>query len=448
MIQLGKTAKDMQTSLRGIANRAKMDRKARFGNLYGLIDEGCLRECFYKLKRGAAPGVDGVTFEQYEGNLEANLGNLVGRLKGKRYRAKLVRRKFIPKTGGKLRPLGIPALEDKLLQVAVATILAAIYEQDFLDASWGYRPGRGPRQASRVLAGRLAIGKYHWIVEADIRGFFDRIDHDWMVKMLKERVHDAALLGLITKWLKAGVLEEDGKVVNPATGTPQGGIISPLLANIYLHYALDLWFERKVRPHQRGQAMLVRFADDFVCAFENRDEAEAFMGMLSDRLGKFGLELAAEKSGLVRFSRFALKDNGGFRFLGFLYHWTLSRNGKPKVQRMTDPKKLHASVAAFSEWIQSNRHQRTHRLMAQLKRKLAGYWNYYGVTGNFPSLGKYWWSVLGLLHKWLNRRSHKRSYTWKGLMACLADFKIPTPRITETAQSPDPPQQLCLLLAI
>jgi RNA-directed DNA polymerase len=447
MIQLGKTAKDMRTSLRGIANRAKKDGKAKFGNLYGLIDGNCLRECFYKLKRGAAPGVDGVTFEEYEGDLEANLGNLVERLKGKRYRAKLVRRKHIPKPGGKTRPLGIPALEDKLLQVAAASILAAIYEQDFSDSSWGYRPGRGPRQASRVLAGRLAIGKYHWIVEADIRGFFDRIDHDWLLRMIGERVNDAAFTGLIAKWLEAGVLEEDGKVVHPVTGTPQGGIISPILANIYLHYALDLWFERVVRPRQRGQAMLMRYADDFVCAFENRDEAEAFMGMLSERLGKFGLELAGEKSGLVRFSRFALKDNGGLRFLGFLYHWTPTRTGKVKVQRMTDPKKLQASVATFSEWIRSKRHQRAHRVMAQLKRKLAGYWNYYGVTGNFRSLGKYWWAVLGLLHKWLNRRSHRRSYTWKGLMACLDDFKIPQPRITEKANANDGDQQLWFVFA-
>jgi group II intron reverse transcriptase/maturase len=437
----------MRTSLRGIANRAKKDSKAKFGNLYGLLNVDNLRECFYKLKRGAAPGVDGTTFHEYEGNLETNLDNLVDRLKGKRYRAKLVRRKLIPKPGGKLRPLGIPALEDKLLQVAASSILAAIYEQDFLDNSQGYRPGRGPRQASRTLAGRLAIGKYHWIVEADIRGFFDRIDHDWLLRMIGERVNDAAFSGLIAKWLKAGILEEDGKTIHPVTGTPQGGIVSPILANIYLHHAFDLWFERKIRPRQRGQAMFMRYADDFVCAFENRGEAEAFMNMLSERLGKFGLELAEEKSALVRFSRHAMKENGAFSFLGFLYHWTLSRNGKPKVQRMTDPKKLRASVAAFAGWIRSKRHQRAHRIMAQLKRKLAGYWNYYGITGNSRSLGKYWWSVLGLLHKWLNRRSHRRSYTWKGLMACLADFRIPPPRITEQANANDSDRQLWFIFA-
>jgi len=416
---MGKTVEDMQTSLRGIANRAKKDRKARFGNLYGMLNENNLRECFHKLRRGAAAGVDGVSFEQYEADLESNLRDLVGRLKGKRYRAKLVRRKNIPKGGGKLRPLGIPALEDKLLQMAAAGILGSIYETDFLDVSWGYRPGRGPRQASRKLAASLAMGNYHWIVEADIRGFFDRIDHEWMARMLEERVDDSAFLRLIVKWLKAGVLEEDGKVINPVTGTPQGGIISPVLANIYLHYALDLWFERPVRRRVRGQAMLMRFADDFVCAFENRGEAEAFMGCRHE-------------------------DNGGFRFLGFLYHWTLSRKGTPKVQRMTDPGKLRASVAAFGEWIRSGRHRRIHRIMGQLKRKINGYWNYYGVPGNGKSLGKFWRHVRRLLHKWLNRRSHKRSYTWKGLTACLHDFAVPGPRTTEPRHNRETETQLWL----
>ena len=445
MIQNRKTEQDLPTSLRGIAKRAKNDQKARFGNLYGLLNKNNLRECFYRLKRRAAPGVDGVTFEQYKDDLENNLEDLVGRLKGKRYRTKLVRRKMIPKAGGKLRPLGIPALEDKLVQTAAASILSAIYEEDFLDTSWGYRPGRGAQQASRILAGRLAIGKYHTVVEADIRGFFDKIDHTWLMKMIEQRVHDKAFCHLITKWLKAGILTEDKHVIHPVTGTPQGGIISPVLANIYLHYALDLWFEKNVRPAARGQAMMMRYADDFVCAFQYRDEAEAFMTSLTERLGKFNLELAEEKSGLVAFSRNRLEENGSFAFLGFRYHWTLSRNGKPKVQRMTDPKKLQASVRAFSEWIRANRHQRTTRLMVTLRRKLAGYWNYYGVTGNFPSLGKYWWKVLGLLYKWLNRRSHKRSYKWKGFMACLKDFGVPAPRITEQAYERPTEQQQWLV---
>jgi group II intron reverse transcriptase/maturase len=419
----------MPTSLRGIANRAKRDRKARFRNLYGLLDEENLRWCFHQLRRPAAPGVDRVSFEQYEANLEDNLRSLVGRLKRKAYRAKLVRRKWIPKAGGKLRPLGIPALEDKLLQLAVARILESIYEQDFLDVSWGYRPGRGARTASRALAGGLASGRCNWVVEADIRGFFERMDHDWMTRMLEERVDDSAFLGLVVKWMKAGVLEEDGKVTDPTTGTPQGGVVSPVLANIYLHYALDLWFERKIKSRLQGQAMLARYADDFVCAFERREEAEAFFGMLKARLSRFGLELAGEKSGLLRFGRNDIGNSGGFSFLGFMYHWTTSRRGRPKVQRMTDPKKLQASVAKFTEWIKTNRHRRATWIMRKLRAKFAGYWNYYGVSGNYASLAKFRWQARRLLHKWLNRRSHKRSYTWKGLTACMEHFNVPGPRI-------------------
>jgi group II intron reverse transcriptase/maturase len=432
MMQERKTAVNMPTTLRGIANRAKRDRKAHFGGLYRLLNEETLKWCFYQLRKSAATGVDGVSFDEYEANLDENVADLVERLKKNRYRAKLVRRKWIPKAGGKLRPLGIPALEDKLLQVAVARILESIYEGDFLDVSWGYRRERGARTASRVLAGKLASSRCAWVVEADIRGFFDRLDHDWMIRMLEVRVKDAPFLRLIGKWMKAGVLEADGKVVHPVTGTPQGGIISPVLANIYLHYALDLWFARRVKPLCRGHSMLMRYADDFVCAFEHKDEAEGLLSALMTRLAKFGLELAEEKSGLVRFSRFDMERNGGFCFLGFRYHWTLSRNGRPKVQRMTDPKKLQASVAVFTEWIKTNRHMRTHRLMRKLRSKLHGYWNYYGVTGNGPSLAKFWWLVCSLLFKWLNRRSQKRSYNWKGYIACLHDFDIPWPRITES----------------
>lgn len=427
-----KTAWYMPTSLRGIANRARKDPKQRFGNLYTLLNEENLKWCFRQLRKGAAPGVDAVTHQEYAKHLDGNIKDLVQRLKDKRYRAKLVRRKHIPKGGGKTRPLGIPVLEDKLLQMAVARTLEAIWEQDFLNTNWGYRPRRGAQMASRTLAGRLVIGKYNWIVEADIRGFFGHVDHNWMVKMLERRVDDKALIRLIGKWLKAGILEEDGKVQHPATGTPQGGIASPVLSNIYLHYVLDLWFEKRTRKASKGQAMLMRYADDFVCAFQYREDAEAFMQALRERLGKFGLELAEDKSGIVRFSRHDMERNGGFEFLGFRYHWTKSRKGTAHVQRMTAPKKLQASVARFAEWIKRYRNLRKRILMARLRQKLTGYWNYYGVTGNFRSLGKFWWRMLGLLYKWLNRRSQRRSYTWQGFIDLLRDFAIPGPRITES----------------
>jgi group II intron reverse transcriptase/maturase len=419
----------MPTSLRGIADRARKDKKARFRDLYRMLNVENLRECFYLLRRQAAPGVDGVSVADYEEKLEANLHDLVQRLKKKRYRAKLLRRKHIPKGEGKTRPLGIPALEDKIVQMAVSRILQSIYEADFLNVSWGYRPNRGPQLASKVLAGRLAVGRYNYIVEADIAGFFNNIDHDWMLKMLALRIDDAALLGLIRKWLKAGILEEDGNVKHPVTGTPQGGIVSPVLANVYLHYALDLWFERVVRRHVRGQATLIRYADDFVCAFEHEADAAAFLRVLPKRLAKFGLETAPEKTGQHRFSRHQPAQNGTFSFLGFQYRWRTTRTGKSKVQRETDPRKLQKSTAAFKEWIKTTRHRRLDRLLPQLRRKMSGYWNYFGISGNFARLRQFWWQSLGLLYKWLNRRSHKPGFTWKKLVATLSRYNIPGPHI-------------------
>lgn len=425
------TANHMPTSLRGIANRARQNKKARFRNLYRLLNEANLRSCFYQLRRSAAPGMDQVTFDQYEANLDANLAALVERLKGKRYHAKLVRRKYIPKANGKLRPLGIPALEDKLLQKAVAQILEAIYEQDFLDCSWGYRPKRGPREASRVLADRLYRGRANWVVEADIRGFFDNISHAWMLRMLSERVEDGAFLHLIEKWLKAGILEEDGKVVHPATGTPQGGIVSPVLANVYLHYVLDLWFEHRVKKQSRGDVFMMRFADDFVCAFQYQDDAIRFEGQLSGRLEKFGLAVAPEKTRTLPFSRYKPEPNEAFEFLGFAFRWVRRRTGQMGVCRRTSPKKLLASVKAFTEWIKEYRHSRITTLMKALGHKLRGYWNYYGVRGNAVSLTRFYDQCRRLLFKWLNRRSQKRSYTWEGFSRLLETFSIPAPHIVE-----------------
>src|ERR1017187_7164865 len=256
------TERDWQTFLRAIAEKAHTNKHHRFGDLYRWLNQDVLRQCFYRLRKDAASGVDRVTFEEYQENLEANLNDLVGRLKRKAYRVQLVRRKYIPKGNGKFRALGIPALEDKLLQVAVTQILTAIYEMDFLPCSYGYRPGMSAHDAIKTLTTELQFSGHNFVVEADIKGFFDNIQWEWMEKMLKERIKDGALLNLIRKWLRAGILETDGRVVHPHTGTPQGGVILPVLANIYLHYALDLWFERVVRPKQKGRCALIRYADD------------------------------------------------------------------------------------------------------------------------------------------------------------------------------------------
>lgn len=433
-MQRQRPAKDMQTSLRGIADGARKDRKHRFRHLYTLLNEDNLKWCFSQLRKVAAPGVDGVTFAEYEKNLDANIEALVGRLKRKRYRAKLVRRKYIPKGEDKLRSLGIPALEDKLLQLAVAKVLTAIFEANFLEGSWAYRAGRGPQAASRELVRQFMTGKYGWVVEADIRGFFDNIDHDWMMCMLEQRVNDAAFLRLIKKWLKAGVMEEDGRVLHPATGTPQGGVVSPVLANIYLHYVLDLWFERVVKAHSKGETLIMRFADDFVCAFQYRSDAERYYGLLPQRLGKFGLEVSREKTRIIRFSRYEVEPNEGFQFLGFEFRWVLGRRGKPWVRRRTSPKKLRASVDGFTKWIEENRHKGVTALMQELSDKMRGYWNYYGVRGNSASLTKFFYQAMRILYKWLNRRSQRASYNWAGFNELLKQYKIPAPRITEGLQ--------------
>jgi group II intron reverse transcriptase/maturase len=336
--------KDLPTILREIAIKAAANKSHRFGGLFHLLDEHCLKECFHELKKTAAPGVDGVTVQEYEIDLDERIHKLVEKLKRKGYRAKGVRRKYIPKGAGKMRPLGIPALEDKLLQLAVSKILSPIYEQDFLPFSYGYRPNTGAQRAVQELTDELFRGKYNYLVEADIKGFFDNIDHDWMMRMLKQRISDGAILRLIKKWLKAGIMEETGEVVNPVTGTPQGGVISPLLANVYLHYVLDLWFEKRVRKNLRGQSCLFRYADDFVAAFEYRWEAAEFKRQLEERLKKFGLETAPEKTKTLRFGRNGREHNGRFDFLGFEFSWDLSRKGKPIVKRRTSAKKMRGSI--------------------------------------------------------------------------------------------------------
>lgn len=429
------TGQTWQTSLQAIATKAAQTPHHRFGGLYRLLNQDSLRECFKALRRDAAPGVDGVSFQDYASDLEANLENLVKRLKNQSYHAKLVRRKYIPKGQGKLRPLGIPAQEDKLLQCAVAQILQAIYEADFLPCSYGYRPERGAQDAVRELTGTLARGRYEFVVEADIKGFFDNIDHDWLLKMLALRIQDGALLGLIRKWLRAGILEEEGWVKHPETGTPQGGLVSPVLANVYLHYVLDLWFKRRVKKANQGACELFRYADDFVSVFERRYEAERFEADLKERLKQFGLEAAPDKTQRLRFGRGGGEHNGRFVFLGFEFRWELSRKGKPIVKRRTAPKKLRAAVERFTEWIQEKRHRKLPELMRTLRQKYTGHWNYYGVIGNSRSLGQYAWQTERILFKWLNRRSQRRSYTWKAVHRLLERFQIPKPRIVEKAQA-------------
>jgi RNA-directed DNA polymerase len=435
------TERDWQTFLRAIAEKAFTNKHHRFGDLYRWLNQDVLRRCFLRLSKDAASGVDGVTFQEYEKNLEANLADLVGRLKRKAYRARLVRRKYIPKGAGKLRPLGIPVLEDKLLQVAVTQILLAIYEVDFLPCSYGYRPGVGAHDAIKALTDELQFGGHHFVVEADIKGFFDNLQWEWLERMLEQRISDGAFLNLIRKWLRAGILEEDGRVVHPQTGTPQGGVVSPVLANIYLHYVLDLWFEHVVRPKQQGRCRMIRYADDFVACFEYRHEAEAFEQALKARLAKFGLEVAVDKTKTLRFGSNGGPHNGRFDFLGFEFYWEPDRQGKPRVKRRTATKKWQAGMQRMREWIKTHRHQKLRRTMSTLKAKLRGTWNYYGLIGNYRRLQLFYDATCRTLHKWLNRRSQRVSMTWPALNRALARFQVPRPRIVEKNGQRMPCQQ-------
>ena len=423
------------TSLRGIARKAREDKKHRFRDLYRHLDAEFLLTCWDGLNKDAASGVDKLTAKEYAKDLHANIQELAERLKSKRYRAKLVRRHYIPKGEGKERPLGIPALEDKLVQLACSKLMSAIYEEDFLSSSYGYRVNRGALDAVRDLTFDLQYGCYGHLVEADIKGFFDNLDHEWLLKMLKIRIDDRAFLNLIRKWLKAGILETDGRVVHPETGTPQGGIISPVLANVYLHYALDLWFEKVVKPKCRGEAMICRYADDWVCAFRFRDDAERFYRNLPERLKKFNLEVAPEKTRMLRFSRFHPSMKRRFAFLGFEFYWKKDRKGIARVMRRTARKKLQEACRKIKEWIKLNRHLPGKEFFRRLNARLRGHYNYYGIRGNSYSLKRFFDWAIGCTFKWLNRRGGKRrSFTWDIFNQILNRVRIAAPRITEVTR--------------
>jgi len=389
----------LSTQLSGIAERAQREKKRRFDNLFALITPDVLFWSFNQLRRMAAVGVDGVTWEAYGENLRTNILQLHERLVGQVYRAPNVRRVYIPKANGKQRPLGIPALEDKIVQRSVAYILEAIYETDFLPISYGYRRGIGAHDAHQDLSAEFHNGIYGYVVEADIKGFFDALDHDWLIRMLCERVDDPRLTRLIRKWLKAGIMETDGQVIHPATGTPQGGIISPLLANVYLHYVLDLWFTKVFKRKSPGRCFLMRYADDYVAGFQYKSDAQEFMREMPERLQKFHLSVEPTKTGMRRFSRHDVSGSKSFDFLGFTFRWKYDRHGRPHVGRETAKKKFAASLQGFTAWIRRARSWPRRMLFASLKRKLTGYANYYGVPGNSHKLQAMWYQLYLLLFK-------------------------------------------------
>lgn len=401
----------METRFAKIAEVVKKHPKDKLSTLAHFINTESLEASYHKLSGKKAAGVDGVTKTQYGEKLMENLNNLVDHMKRQAYKPQPVRRVYIPKDGtDKMRPLGIPAVEDKIVQDVISGILTEVYEPIFMDMSYGFRPNRSCHDALRALNHVITTQKVSYIVDADIKGFFDNVDHDWIMRMLEHRISDPNLLRLIKRFLIAGIMEQ-GRWEDSDTGTPQGGLISPILANIYLHYTLDIWFEKIVKKQLRGEAHLVRYADDFVCCFQYRDDAEKFYAELKERLAKFKLEVAAEKSKIIEFGRFAeptLSKRGlrpdTFDFLGFTHYCGKSRNGRFRVKRVTSKKKLKAKLKGIKLWMKENITKPIVELIKELNTKLNGHYNYYGITDNSPGISKYAYAVRRALFRHINRR--------------------------------------------
>jgi group II intron reverse transcriptase/maturase len=398
------------------------------------IDVDWLREAYRRTRKDGARGIDGQSAEQYAEHLEENLQALRDRAKSGTYRAPPVRRVHIPKgDGSQTRPIGIPTFEDKVLQRAVAMVLEAIYEQSFHDFSYGFRPGRSAHQAWQALQNASVKMAGGWVLEVDIKKFFDTLDHEQLREILSQRVRDGVLLRLIGKWLNAGVME-GLSLSHPEAGTPQGGVISPLLANIFLHEVLDEWFVRDVQPRLSGRAVLVRYADDFVFVFARKEDAERVLDVLPKRFGKYGLTLHPAKTRLVPFHRPDRDDGdddgpGTFDLLGFTYHWGLSRNGKWVVKTRTAKDRFSRTLRRIAEWCRWHRHDDLEVQHRALVQKLRGHYAYFGVTSNGAAIARLWYEVERIWRKWLSRRSQKGLVTWALMYRLLERYPLPAPRI-------------------
>ena len=434
----------VSTRLQRIAQLAREDPKRAFLSLAHHIDIDLLREAYRRTRKDGAPGVDGQTAADYEENLEANLQSLLDRFKSGRYQAPPVRRAYVPKGSDptKKRPIGIPTFEDKVLQRAVAMVLEAVYEQDFLDCSYAFRPERSAHQAIRKLWEVLMSLGGGWVLEADIQSFYDDLDRSQLRSFLDQRVRDGVIRRALDKWLKAGVME-GGTLSHPTTGTPQGGVISPLLSNIYLHEVLDTWFEAVVKPRLQGAAFLIRFADDFVLVFQLESDARRMLEVLPKRFGKYGLSLHPDKTRLVRFERPGPTDGPGrtqphekprsFDFLGFTHFWARSRRGRWMVKRKTASDRITRFLRRINEWCRGNRHAPLDWQHAHLLSKLRGHSGYYGITGNSLSLSSVHQRVKLIWRKWLSRRSRKPSMPWKRFQPLLKRYPLPNLRICVVA---------------
>jgi group II intron reverse transcriptase/maturase len=415
---------------------ARKDKDVRFTALLHHVDVDRLRAAYFALRRKAAPGVDGVTWHDYGQDLEANLTDLHARVHRGSYRAKPSRRVLIPKPDGRQRPLGVASLEDKILQRAVVEVLNALYEQDFVGFSYGFRPGRKPHDALDALATGILRKRVNWVLDADFRDYFSTLDHQWLERFVEHRIADKRVLRLIQKWLAAGVIE-NRKWTAFEEGVPQGASASPLLANVYLHYVFDLWAHQWRTRHAHGDVVIVRFADDFVVGFEHREDAERFWADLRDRLAQFGLELNAEKTRLIEFGRFAARNRKTrglgrpetFGFLGFTHACAMTKKGRFKLKRMTDSKRLQAKLRALKDELMRRRHQPIPEQGRWLASVLRGHANYYGVPDNSKALRAFRYFATEHWYSALRRRSQRSRLTWER-MQCLRDRWLPWPQIT------------------
>ena len=428
-----------------ISERARKEPKCQFISLAHLLNEGFLKECYYRLGRDRASGIDGVSWKEYGEHLDENLNKLVARMKAKRYKPRPVKRVYIPKNEHEKRPLGLPALEDKIVQKGISHVLEAIYEADFLDCSYGFRPARKCHQAINVVDKTIMTKPISYVIEADIKGYFDNVSHQWMMEFLQVRIKDPSFLLLIRRFLKAGYCEA-GKIVATEQGTPQGGNLSPMLSNIFLHYVLDLWFEKKVKPWARGACYLVRYADDFICMVQYADDAQGIEQALRERFAKFNLELHPEKTRVISFGRYERENakrqkrkSNTFDFLGFTHYCGLSRKGKFIVGRKTSRKKFRMKCRELNNWLKKIRnYKKTKQWWPILRAKLGGHYQYYGVSGNMQALKRFYSLTLRITLKWLNRRSQRKSFNWKEFEKYLEHYPLPKPRIVHNLYTLSP----------
>jgi RNA-directed DNA polymerase len=432
----------VSTRQQRIAELAKQSLEMGFTSLAHHVDLPWMFEAFHRTRKDGATGVDGQTAEDYLKDLPGNLQSLIDRAKSGTYRAPPVRRVHILKgTGPETRPLGIPTFEDKVLQRAVVMVLEAVYEQDFLDCSYGFRPGRSAHQALDVLWRQVMGIDGGWIVEVDIRKFFDTLDHAHLRELLRLRIRDGVLLRLIGKWLNAGVLD-DGSLSFPESGTPQGGVVSPLLANVYLHYVLDVWFERQVKPCLKGRAFLIRYADDFVMGFACEEDARRVLEVLPQRFGKYGLALHPDKTRLVPFAQPAqdppsdasdgVDRPGTFDLLGFTHYWGRSWKGFWVVKRQTAQDRLSRALKKIAQWCRLNRHQPLAEQHQTLSQKLRGHFGYYGITGNSIALSVFRSEVQRIWRKWLSRRRRCGFLSWTTYKRLLERYPLPAARVVHS----------------